>query len=71
MLTYVIFCCVSYFNASSAFYVLHVYFFLFSLMYVCVCVCVCVCVSTHVFVFWSDGLKVYSLFLIFHCLPLY
>ena len=36
-------------------------------MCVCVyvCVCVCVCVGTHVFVFWPDDLKVYSLFLIF------
>lgn len=50
-----IFRCISYFNASSVFYVLHVYFFVF----------LDVCVSTHVFVFWSDDLKVYSLSLIF------
>lgn len=37
------------------FSVLHVYFFVF----------LDVCVSTHVFVFWSDDLKVYSLSLIF------
>ena len=43
---------------------------LFSMFYMCifffvffdVCVCVCVCVSTHVFAFWPDDLKVYSLF---------
>ena len=48
-------------------------FFVFFDMCVCVCmcvcvyvcVCVCVCVGTHVFVFWPDDLKVYSLFLIF------